>query len=261
MILTLDAGNTSITMVAYDSDGKVCFSARLATDKNRTSDQYAVEIKDILSLYGIEKSDLKGAVIGSVVPVLSDSLFEATRVFCGLTPLRIGPGVKTGLNILIENPAQLGADLVSQSVAAIKKYPLPCLIFNVGAATTLSVIDKAGSYIGCAIMPGVMMSIDALSSGTSQLPQISFSAPASVIGKNTIDSMKAGIVFGNAAMLDGLVDKANEEIGKISSVIATGDSAEGLISHCKHKIIYEKTLVNDGLMMIWEKNKKITSNM
>ncbi len=256
MLLTIDIGNTNITMGAYDGDNLV-FVSRLATDRSRTPDQYAVDFKQIFSLYDTPQNGFDGAAISSVVPELSSAMSEAVEKITGCKPMLLGPGIKTGMNILIDNPAQLGADLLAGCVGAAALYPLPCFVIDLGTASKISVIDKNGAFCGCTITPGIGISLDALSARTSQLPSISLKTPKRAIGKNTIDSMQSGTVFGYAALIDGLCEKLEEELGeKVLSSVATGGLAKDLIKSCKREIIYNGDLVLYGLKVLYEKNRK-----
>lgn len=253
MLFAIDIGNTNITLGAYDS-GILSFTARLATDPLKTSDQYAVEIKNILGLYGLDYNTLEDCIISSVVPAVGKSVSDAVARLCGIVPLMLGPGVKTGLNIKIDNPAQLGADLVAGAVGALEEYTMPCVVIDLGTATTLSVIDRNGAFLGGTIAAGVRLTLKALTENTAQLPSIPIEAPRSVIGANTVDSMQSGLVFGTAAMLDGLLDKIEEELRETPTVVATGGLATEIIAHCRRNIIYNENLLLDGLRAIYEKN-------
>ncbi|MEE1010604.1 MAG: type III pantothenate kinase [Acutalibacteraceae bacterium] len=256
MLLTIDIGNTNITIGVYDSD-KLVFVSRIATDRSKTPDQYAIDFKQIFALYNTSQNGFQGAAISSVVPELSSSISEAVEKITGCTAMILGPGIKTGMNILIDNPAQLGADLLAGCVGAAALYPLPCLVVDLGTASKISVIDKNGSFCGCTITPGIGISLDALSARTSQLPNISLKTPKKAIGKNTIDSMQSGTVFGYAAMIDGLCEKLEEELGeKVISTVATGGLAKDLIKSCKRDIIYNGELIHYGLKVLYEKNNK-----
>ncbi len=256
MLLTIDIGNTNITMGVYNKD-ELIFVSRLATDRSRTPDQYAVEFKQIFSLYNTPLNSFGGAAISSVVPELSATMSEAVKKITGCKPMILGPGIKTGMNILIDNPAQLGADLLAGCVGAAALYPLPCLVIDLGTASKISVVDKNGNFCGCTISPGIGISLDALSARTSQLPNISLKTPARAIGKNTIDSMQSGTVFGYAAMIDGLCEKLEEELGdKVMSTVATGGLAKDLVKSCKRDIIYNGDLILYGLKVLYEKNRK-----
>lgn len=256
MLLTIDIGNTNITMGAYENN-ELKFVSRLATNRAITADQYAVDFKQIFSLYDVPVSKFSGAAVSSVVPELSTAICDAVTKLTGCKPMLLGPGLKTGMNILIDNPAQLGADLLAGCVGAAALYPLPCLVIDLGTASKISVIDKNGSFCGCTIAPGIGISLEALSAKTSQLPSISLKTPARAIGKNTVDSMQSGTVFGFAAMIDGVCEKLEEELGeKVPSTVATGGLAKDLIKSCKRDIIYNGDLVLYGLKVLYEKNRK-----
>ena len=258
MVLTLDIGNTYITMGVVDTDRTV-FSARLSTARNRTADEYAVLLRLVAQQYDFSLHTAEGAILSSVVPQLTPVLREAVRTASGLTPLVVGPGVKSGLNIRIDDPSELGADFVAAAVAACAAYPLPCITIDMGTATALGVLDGNGTYIGGAISPGVMVSLDALAAATSQLPLVSLEAPHAPIGRSTASCMKSGLVFGTAAMLDGLISRFEEQLGSAASVVATGDWAEAIIPHCRREgIVIDQELVMRGLWLIWNKNKRGT---
>lgn len=254
MLLTIDVGNTNIALGAFSQD-TLLFATRIATEKAKTADQYAVEFFNIFNLYAIKPVEFKGAIISSVVPELSGAITIAAEKITGCKPLLLGPGVKTGMNILTDNPAQVGADLVAGAVAAAATYALPCLVIDLGTATKVSVVDANGSFCGCTISPGVNISLEALAQKTSQLPNISLTAPASVIGKNTVDSMQAGTVFGAAAMIDGLCTRIERELGEpAKTIVANGGLAQSIIKSCEHPIIYNGELILEGLKIIYNKN-------
>ena len=255
MLLVVDIGNTNITLGVFDNDERKMI-ARMATLVNKTADQYAVELIQILNIYDVSKEDIDGCIVSSVVPVVTNAIKKALSLIKVKKTLFVGPGVKTGLDIKIDNPAQLGADLVVGAVAAIKLYKMPCIILDLGTATTLSVLDKNGAFLGGPICAGVGISLEALTSKTSQLPQISVETPKSVIGKNSVDSMKAGLVLGSACMIDGLIERVENEIGKVATVVATGGLASEVVKNCKKDIIINDNLLLDGLKAIYEKNVK-----
>ncbi len=254
MLLAIDIGNTNLTLGVYD-ESVLLFTARLATDTCLTSDQYAVEIKDILALHDIDYRAIEDCIISSVVPTVASAVARAISLLCHIVPLELGPGLKTGLNIKIDNPAQLGADLVAGAVGAIAEYTLPCIVIDMGTATTVSVIDSEGQFLGGSIAAGVMLTLKALSENTSQLPSINISAPPSVIGRNTVDCMRSGLILGTASMIDGLIERISEELDEIPTVVATGGLSKEIITHCKSDIIYNENLLLDGLREIYEKNK------
>lgn len=255
MILAVDIGNSNITLGGYEAD-RLVLSARLATIKHRTADQHAIELKTLFDLHGLDVRQVDGAIIGSVVPVVSEAMKQGMQTVFGITPLVLGPGVKTGVNIRIDNPAQLGADLAAGAAGAIGKYPTPCIVFDLGTAITASVIGEHGDFLGGTISAGLAMSLEALATKTANLPYISLDAPPSVIGTNTVDSMRAGLVIGVAAMLDGMTERIEEELGQSATVIATGGLARNVVQYCKRPMILDENLLLDGLRMIYEKNKK-----
>lgn len=252
MILTIDIGNTNITLGGYKDD-KLQFVARLATDTSLTADQYAVQISSILQLRGYT-AEVSDAIISSVVPTTATAIKGALKLITGKEPLMLGPGVKTGLNIKLDNPAQLGADLAAGAVGALGKYKMPCIIIDMGTATTVSVMDKDGAFLGGVIAAGIRSTLDALTSKTAQLPAINIDAPKSVIGKNTVDSMKSGLVIGAAAMLDGIVDRILKELGEDATVVATGGLAELVVKNCIRDVIIDNDLLLEGLYKIYKKN-------
>ena len=253
MLLTVDIGNTNITLGAYNSNF-LAFTARLATDTRKTDDQYAIEIKHILSLYNIKSEDIEDCIIASVVPAVGRQISQAVSKLCEIVPLMLGPGVKTGLNIKIDNPAQLGADLVAGAVGAIDAYTMPCVVIDMGTASTISVLDKNGSFLGGIISAGVRLTLKALTENTALLSSIPIEAPKSIIGSNTTESMQSGLVYGTAAMLDGILEKITEELGEKPTVVATGGLSKEIITHCKNNIIYNENLLLEGLRVIYEKN-------
>ena len=256
MILAIDVGNTNIVLGCLDSQ-KIYFTARLSTDVKKTSDEYALMIRNLFHLHEIDRHGVEGAIISSVVPALSIPLQEAIRLVTGKTALLVGSGLKTGLNLQMDDPATVGADLVVDSVAASERYPKPIFIFDLGTATTLSVVDPKGNYIGGMIIPGPVVAMNALSTQASQLSHIDLETPAKIIGKNTKDCMRSGAVYGHAALIDGVIDRAEEELGyKAATVVATGGIAPTIIAQCKHKILLDCNLMLRGLLILYHKNAK-----
>lgn len=254
MILAIDAGNTNIVLGCIDKDDKIVFETRIATEYSKTEFQYAVEFKNMLEIAGIDKEDITGAIMSSVVPPLITVLKKAVDLVAGVTPLVVGPGVKTGLNITLDNPAQLGSDQVVDAIAALNEYKTPIIIFDMGTATTVSVIDRNKNYLGGMIIPGVKISQEALTARTSQLPKISIEAPKKVIGKNTIDCMKSGVIYGNAAMVDGIIERVEQELGESATVVATGGLSSNIIPFCKRDITIDNALLIKGLKLLYDKN-------
>lgn len=255
MILALDIGNTNITIGVYKKD-ELVLTSRVATDAKRMADQYAVEFMGIFNLYGCELSDFDGAIISSVVPAVTGAISDAVKKTIGVTPLIVGPGIKTGLNIAINDPAELGADLLVVSVAAFNKYPLPNAVCDLGTASTISVLDKNGNMIGGMIYPGVRTSLMALVNNTAQLPQISYNTPKRVVGRNTIECMQSGLIFGAAALLDGMLERVEDELGMPVTAIATGGFSAEIVRNCKRNFILDENLVLEGLKLLYEKNSK-----
>ena len=253
MLLTVDIGNTNVTLGAYNGN-ILSFTARLATEPRKTSDQYAVEIKNVLSLYLQDYREIEDCIISSVVPSVGAGIADAVSKLCDIVPLILGPGVKTGLNIKIDNPAQLGADLVAGAVGALEEYTMPCVIIDMGTATTLSVLDKNGAFLGGVIAAGVRLTLKALTENTSQLTSIPIAAPSSVIRPNTVEFMQSGLVYGTAAMLDGLLNRIEDELGETPTVVATGGLSKEIIAYCEHNIIYNENLLLEGLRTVYEKN-------
>ena len=253
MILTVDIGNTNITLGGY-IDGKISFISRLATDIRRTGDQYAVEIYDVMRLSGFSPAEIEGSIICSVVPTVGTEMSKAIEKLIGIKPLMIGPGVKTGVDIKIDHPSQLGADLVAGAAGTLKKYPLPCIIIDMGTATTLFVLNENGAFIGGAIAAGVNLTLNALSKNTAQLPLVPVEAPKKAIGSNTVECMQSGLVFGTAAMIDGLIERLEAEVGMPCFAVATGGKASQIIAHCKKEITLDENLLLDGLYYIYGKN-------
>ena len=254
MILVADIGNTNITLGVYNDDKSVCIS-RLATQRHRTCEQYAIELDAIFKMEGLDKK-INGAIISSVVPELTRIFKSAIKKVTGCDALVVAAGLKNGLKITTDNPKELGADLVAGAVGAISQYPLPCLVMDLGTAKNISVIDEGGVFAGCTIAPGISISLDALSMRTSQLPAIELSAPEHAIGTNTIECIRSGTVLGNAAMLDGMADRLEKELGKpIKTLVATGGLAKEIVACCEKEIIFNKDLVLEGLLTIYKKNR------
>ena len=254
MILTIDIGNSNINFGVFSGD-EIKFVARIATETAKTEFEYAGAISNAISLSGIGKEDIDGAIISSVVPPLNNVMKCAVKLIYGIESILVGPGIKSGIKIQCDNPASVGADIICACVAAHYIYGSPSLIVDMGTATKMMVMNESGAFIGVSIIPGVMVSLDALARRTAQLPMVSLEAPKNVIGKNTADCMRSGIVFGNASMVDGMIDRIFEEVGATLPVYATGGLASVITAHCKHKITYDEYLVLKGLNIIYKKNQ------
>ena len=254
MILAIDVGNTNIVVGCID-DRKTYFIERLSTNRTKTELEYAVDLKNVLDIYHIKKTEIEGCIISSVVPQITNIVKLAAEKILKKNAIVLGPGVKTGLNIMMDNPGQLGADQVADAVAGISGYPVPLILIDMGTATTASVVNSKKQYVGGMILPGVGVSLDALTARASQLSGISIDAPIHVIGKNTIECMKSGVLYSNAAALDGIIDRIEEELGEKATVVATGGLAKKIVPHCKREIILDEELLLRGLLIIYEKNK------
>ena len=255
MLLAIDIGNTNLVIGCIEND-QILFKARIATDRLRTSDQYGVEIKNMLEAYGVQIKDIDDCIISSVVPPVFNSVKTGVIKIIGKQPMVVGPGLKTGLNIQVDVPSQVGSDRIVIAVAALAEYKAPLILMDLGTATTIEVVEPENTYLGGVIIPGVKISLDALTSRAAQLPGISLDKPKTVIGKNTIDCMRSGMIYGTAAMIDGLIDRMAEELGHPSTLVATGGMAQFITPLCKHDIILEKDLLLKGLNIIYKKNKK-----
>lgn len=253
MILVIDIGNTNIVLGCFDGD-KVVFRERVSSSQKATDLEYAVSIKTALEMNRISLDKVSGVIMSSVVPSITNTFKRAIEKLCGIKPLVVGPGIKTGLSILIDNPAQLGSDLVVDAVAGINEYPVPQIIIDMGTATTFSVIDNKKNYIGGMITTGMSVSTDALIGRTAQLPKIAFDKPKRLIGKNTVDCLQSGIMYSTACSIDGMIERIEEEIGEKCTVIATGGLANLITPLCKRKIILDEDLMLKGLINIYKRN-------
>lgn len=255
MILAIDGGNTHIAFGCVENGALVGEMFRISTDRHATDFEYVSKIKGVFELYGIDYRAFDGAVLSCVVPPLTAVLKRAVGMLTGLEPLVVGAGVKTGLHIAINDPGTVASDLVAAAVAAKEEYPLPCVIIDMGTATTLTVVDEKGRYVGGAILPGTKLSLGALFEGTALLPHIEIQPPKNVIAANTVDSMKSGIVYGAAGALDGLLDRFEESLdAPPASVVATGGMSRLICPFCRHAITLDDSLLLKGLWLIWKRN-------
>ena len=253
MILTVDIGNSNLVLGGVRG-GSIVFKARLRTDTTKTSDEYCIDLKMLLEVYGIEPKDIEGAIIGSVVPQVLNSMKTAVKKLTGKDALVVGPGLKTGLKIQIENPHQVGADLVAGAVAALREHKPPLIVVDMGTATTMTVLNADGALVGGCIAPGVKISLDALTERTALLPGLQLDQPKRVIGRNTTDCMRSGIMLGAACMVDGMVERMEAELGSKATVIATGGISRFVVPMCRTKVIYDKDLLIKGLAALYREN-------
>ena len=256
MILTIDIGNSNIVLGGVSGD-QIVFEARLRTDSTKTSDQYCVDLKSLLDVYAVKTEDIEGSIIASVVPQVLNSVQTAIKKLTGKQSLVVGPGLKTGLNIRLENPSQTGADLVVGAVAALREHKPPMIIIDMGTATTMTVLDETGALVGGCICPGVKISMDALTERTALLPGLQLDTPKKAIGRNTIDCMRSGIMMGTACMLDGMVTRMEQELGSKTTVVVTGGIAKFIVPMCATPMCYDKDLLVKGLAALYRENKAL----
>lgn len=256
MLLAIDIGNTNIVFGCVNDDDEVVLFERISTNHYATAAEYASLIRNILIMNNFNAGDIDAAIMSSVVPSITGTVRAAVKKLCNMDVMVVGPGVKTGLNILIDNPAQLGSDQAVDAVAAINQYAAPLIIIDMGTATTVSVVDMNKNYRGGLIMTGMGVAADALVARTAQLPKINFEAPANIIGTNTIDCLKSGMLYSNAGALDGIIERIEEELGYKCTAVATGGLAELVVPLCKRKIILDTNLLIKGLAVIYRKNRK-----
>lgn len=256
MLLAVDVGNSTIAVGLFNKNKELCFLASLDTDSRKTADQISVDLMNLFTLYHFDYQDVTGAILCSVVPPLNFMVEKALTRLLGRPPMVVGPGVKTGLNIRLPIQTQMGADIVADAVAALEKFQPPIITIDMGTATTISVITEGRNYEGGLLLPGVQVSLEALSRRAAQLPDISLQHPKNLIGKTTEECMRSGIVYGTASMLDGIIDRIREQFpGQEVSVVATGGNAPVIVRYCRNKIIYDKYLLMDGLWAIYHKNR------
>ena len=256
MILTVDIGNSNIVLGGVREDNSIAFEARLRTEVTKTSDQYCVDLKILLDVYKVPVEEIEGCIISSVVPQVLNSFQTAVKKLTGKTSLVVGPGIKTGLDIRLENPGQTGADLVVADVAALREHKPPMIVIDMGTATTMAVLDKNGALVGGSISPGLKTSLDALTARTALLPGLQLDKPKRVIGRNTDDAMRSGVMLGAACMIDGMVARMEEELGSPATVIATGGVAKFVVPLCRTQVIYDKDLLLKGLVALYRENTR-----
>ena len=254
MILAIDMGNTNIVIGCVD-DRQTYFIERLSTDKGKTDLEFAMIFKNVLELYNIDVTQIEGGIISSVVPPLNNVLISAVEKIIGRKPYLVSSGLKTGINIRMDNPKTVGSDMIVDAVAGINVYGAPLIIIDMGTATTMSVVDEKGCYIGGMIAPGVRLSMDSLANNTAQLFKVSLEAPEHAIGKNTIDCIQSGLMLGTACMIDGMIDRMEAELGYKTTVLATGGLAKVIVPLCHHEIILDNDLLLKGLKIIYDKNE------
>ncbi len=253
MLLAIHIGNRTVSIGGFE-EKDLCFVARLSSHRGKTADEYAGAILQVLSLHHISRETVTAGIISSVVPPLNAVFRAAVRFLFDMEPLFVGPGIKTGIGIRCDDPSSVGADLIAACVAAHADHTYPAIVIDMSFATNMSVLDKKGNFIGVSIMPGVQMSLSALAEGTAQLPYVSLTAPRNAIGKNTADCMRSGVIFGCAAMIDGMIDRVRREMGEALPVIVTGDMASLILPHLQTEVRHDEHLILRGLSVLAEKN-------
>lgn len=257
MVFTADLGNSSITLAVFDKGGTMAFRSSISSTTNRSEDEYVLLLRGIFSFYDMDPSIVEGGIISSVVPPMTNVFIRAVAKLLGRRPLLVGPGIKTGLDIKIDHHSQLGSDLVATTVAATAHYAKPFIIIDMGTATTVTAVNEKSELCGVIIMPGVRIALDALSSRTAELPYISIDSPAALLGKNTVDAMQSGIVYGTACALDGLIDRLSDALNTADiSILITGGLAYCIIPHLRHEINHAPNLILEGLYILYVKNQK-----
>lgn len=256
MLLCVNVSNTKIIMGVFNGEDLV-LKTSVSAAVGKTTTEYAVLFKSVFDLHKFDTSDIDGVIIACVVPALTAAVRDALGFIYKGKIYVVGPKLKTGLKIKSENPSQIGASLICQSVALADKYPLPCLLISMSTALSMFALDKNGTFIGGAIMPGIKISAQALAENTAQLPQIDLTQrPAGVIGTNTVQNVQSGLIIGTACSIDGMIDRFKKELGENLTCVATGDISDVILNYCNSSIIYDENLVLDGLRLIYHKNEK-----
>ena len=255
MLLVTDIGNTNIVLGGLE-DGVFRFRARIATDRNKSSDQYSIIIRKLLKADGIDPEEITDCIISSVVPPVLNSVRTGLQKILRSQPMIVGPGLKTGLNIRVEDPARVGSDRIVAAVGALLSHEAPLILLDMGTATTLEVVGRGNTYLGGCIIPGVRTALDGLVENSAQLPGISLEAPKKVIGTNTVECLRSGVICGAAAMIDGMLERIEEERGEKATVLATGGIAPLVVPLCRRSITLEEDLILKGLAVLYRENQK-----
>lgn len=254
LILAVAISNIHVTIALFEENGDIRFRSELETERRYSEDRCALDLMGLFQLYGGHMNEVQGAIVSSVVPPITDIFVRAIQRLTGKRPLVVGPGVKTGLNIRADVHNQLGSNIVASAVAAVALYPSPSIVINSGTALSFSYMRQA-SYEGCAIMPGMAIALEALSDNGAQLPHIAMGKVDTPLGRNTVDSMRAGVVYGYAGTIDRLVDEMEQAAGETAaSVVSTGEYAPEIFRHCRHSIEYDRDLMVKGLYFLYRKN-------
>ena len=255
MILAVDVGNTNIVIGGFLPDGELEFQVRIGTDPKKTTDEYAVLLQSVISIHKANPP-FEGLILSSVVPAVTSAITGALEDLSLSGVLVVGPGIKTGFEIRLDDPSELGADLAASTAGALKKYKPPILVVDLGTATKFTAISEKGAFLGGSILPGVKISADALFSSAALLSSVSLKDKVELIGKNTADCIRSGILLGAASMIDGMVKRYREELGSELTVVASGGLSSMVVPNCREDIVLDERLVLDGLLAIYIKNKK-----
>lgn len=253
MILAADIGNSITTLALFDDRGNVTMRSNFSTDAHTTKDQFAIQLFSTFQLYRVDARQICGGIIASVVPPVTAAMAGAFERLLGRSPMIVGAGIKTGLNIRSDTHGQLGADIVACSIGAIAKYPSPVIVLDLSTAVTFSFL-RGNTYEGCAIAPGIRVSLEALSRRAAELPHISLAEPASILGRNTVDAMRSGAIYGNASLIDGMIQRLEEAVEPAATVVATGSFVDEVIPFCKREIVRDPDLLLNGLYLLYQKN-------
>lgn len=258
MILAMDLGNTNVTFGGLDEEtGNIIFEERIHTDFEHTSMEYAVQMKTIMDIRGVKAQDFNGGILSSSVPPVTRQVRNAAEMILKKHIIEVGPGIKTGVDIKIDDPAALGPDLLTGAVAGLNEYGSPLIIVDMGTATTISVINDQKRFMGGMIIPGIKVSINGLTTHAAHLPDIAIELPDRLINGSTVGAMQSGSVYGHASCIDGMIDRIWEELGYQTAVVATGGFARTVIPCCKHEITIDSELLIKGLLILYKKNSVI----
>lgn len=256
MILVIDVGNTNITYGVYKGK-ELAATFRMTTKQARTSDEYGMNIMELLRIHSVDREDLEGTIIASVVPNVMHALTGAVVRYLGTQPVIVGPGIKTGIRVVTENPRQIGADRIVDAVAAYEIYGGPVLVLDFGTATTYDLVSEDGSFAACIIAPGIRISAEALWEGTAKLPEVEIKKPKSILAQETVSSMQAGLVYGQIGQTEYIVSQVKKESGYDNlKVVATGGLGRLISEEAESIQFYNSTLTLEGLRIIYEKNRK-----
>ncbi len=253
MILAIDVGNSITTIGLFDKGGELRLRSDLPTAARTARDRCAIDLQGVFSLHREDIHCVTGSIVSSVVPQVTADVCGAVELLTGTAPLLMGPGIRTGLNIKSDTHTQMGTDIVAYSVGAAAKYPSPAIVVDMGTAVTMSYL-RGNTYEGCIIMPGVRVALEALSDRAAELPHISIEAPGDILGRNTVDAMRAGIIYGNASMIDGMIARLEASAGSVAAVVGTGNAGAEILKYCSRTIHYDPDLLLSGLYLIYQKN-------